>query len=456
MANSGSSTYDRKVWEKYSSFHMVKTPRLGQIMAYWSLGLFLVMVLATFLPWTQNIRSRGTLTTLNPEDRPQTIQSTIAGRIEKWMVQEGKFVKKGDTLMVLSEVKDKYFDPDYLLRIKEQVEAKEGAQQATESKAAALRNQIEALRSALQYSLEKAENKVKQGQLKVQSDSIDFVASKTDYEIAQQQFERQEKLYQQGLKSLTELETRRLKLQESQAKRLSAENKWQTTRNELLNARIELNSLRAEYRDKISKAEADLGATLAYVQDTESEISKMNNEYANVSIRSSFYQITAPQDGYVVKALRAGTGENIKEGEAVLTLMPSDPQLAVELFVKPMDIPLISKGRKVRLQFDGWPTLVFSGWPGVSFGTFGGVVAVIDNLDTQGNYRMLVVPDPAEEKWPDPLRVGSGVYGWAMLNDVPIWYELWRQLNGFPPDYVGSPSNVQNAGKVKKDSKAEY
>lgn len=454
MANSNPSTYNRRLWEKYSSFQMVRTPRLGQIMAYWSLGLFGLMVLVTFLPWTQNIRTRGTLTTLHPEDRPQTIQSTIAGRIEKWMVQEGKFVKRGDTLLLLSEVKDKYFDPDYLLRLKEQLRAKEGAMSATQSKADALRQQIEALRSALNYSLEKAENKVKQGQLKVQSDSIDFVASKTDYDIAQQQFQRQEKLYQQGLKSLTELETRRLKLQESQAKRLSSENKWQTSRNELLNARIELNSLRAEYRDKISKAEADLGATRAYVHDTESEISKMNNEYANGAIRSSFYQITAPQDGYVVKALKAGTGENIKEGEAVLTLMPSDPQLAVELFVKPMDIPLVSKGRKVRLQFDGWPTLVFSGWPGVSFGTFGGLVAVIDNLDTQGNYRILVVPDPAEEKWPDPLRVGSGVYGWAMLNDVPIWYELWRQLNGFPPDYVGH--QAEGAGKGKKDGKAEY
>jgi len=452
MANVGLNILDRTTWEKYNSFQLVHTPRLGRIMAYWSLGLFGLLVLTTFLPWTQNIRSRGTLTTLNPEDRPQTVHSTIAGRIEKWKVQEGQFVKKGDTLMVLSEIKDNYFDPQYLTRLKEQLTAKQGAQKATESKADALRNQIEALQSALQFSLEKAQNKVQQGRLKVQSDSIDFVASKTDFEIAQQQFQRQEKLYQQGLKSLTELEARRLKLQESQAKRLSAENKWYASRNELLNAQIELSSLKAEYRDKISKAEADLGSTIAYVHDTESEISKMTNAYANLEIRNSFYQVTAPQDGYVVKALRAGTGETIKEGEAVVTLMPNDPQLAVELFVQPMDIPLISKGRKVRLQFDGWPTLVFSGWPGVSFGTFGGIVAVIDNLDTGGNYRILVVPDPEEkEPWPAQLRVGSGVYGWAMLNDVPIWYELWRQLNGFPPDYVGSPTQNKGASQYKKD-----
>jgi hypothetical protein len=119
-----------------------------------------------------------------------------------------------------------------------------------------------------------------------------------------------------------------------------------------------------------------------------------------------------------------------------------------------MDIPLLSVGRKVRLHFDGWPALVFSGWPGTSFGTFGGVVAVIDNIDSQGQYRVLVIPDPEadQEPWPAPLRVGSGVYGWALLDDVPIWYELWRQLNGFPPDFVGQPKDA--AKLVKADDKA--
>jgi hypothetical protein len=117
-----------------------------------------------------------------------------------------------------------------------------------------------------------------------------------------------------------------------------------------------------------------------------------------------------------------------------------------------MDIPLLRVGRRVRLQFDGWPALVFSGWPGTSFGTFGGVVAVIDNIDSQGQYRILVTPDPAHEAWPKLLRVGSGVYGWALLDNVPIWYELWRQVNGFPPDYVGGP--VSGGDKASKGGKA--
>ena len=55
--------------------------------------LFGILVLG-FLPWTQNIRSLGNVSTLKPDQRPQTIHSIIAGRVEHWYVQEGDFVKK--------------------------------------------------------------------------------------------------------------------------------------------------------------------------------------------------------------------------------------------------------------------------------------------------------------------------------------------------------------------------
>ncbi|AMM50248.1 biotin attachment protein [Rufibacter sp. DG15C] len=436
-------------WEQFNSFKLVTKPRLAKVLAYWAVGFFVLLFIGLWLPWTQNIRSTGAVTTLQPQDRPQTVHSTIAGRIESWQVQEGQKVKKGDTLVVLSEVKEKYFDPQLLGRIKEQLQAKEGSLESTQAKAEALAKQIAAMQQGLRFSLQKARNKVLQANLKVQSDSADVVAMRAEFEVAQAQYARQEKLYQQGLKSLTELESRRLKFQEVQAKWQSVQNKVSISRNEKQNARLELSSLQAEYQDKIAKARSELNATLAYVNDSRGEISKMENEYANTQIRSSFYQITAPQDGYVVRALKAGIGETLKEGEPVCSIMPANPQLAVQLYVRPMDVPLLEVGRQVRLQFEGWPALVFSGWPNMGFGTFGGVVAVIDNIDSQGKYRILVVPDPKEGPWPAPVRVGSGAYGWVMLQDVPIWYELWRQLNAFPPDYVGKVNGQQEeAGKT--------
>jgi multidrug resistance efflux pump len=440
---------------KLQAIRLVHTPSLPHKLAWWCGGLFMLLIISLFLPWTQNISSRGVINSFNPADRPQTIESTIAGRIEMWYVREGQAVKKGDTIVRLSEIKDKYFDPKLLPRMNDQINAKEGALAASRQKVNSLESQVKALQSGLEYSLSKANNKLKQSQLKVQSDSMDLTAAKIENKIASDQFDRQQKLYNQGLKSLTELEQRKLKLQETAAKLLSTENKYNASRNDLSNARIELFSLQAEYRDKIAKAEAEINSTMSYIYSNEADISKMRNEYSNVEIRNSFYYITSPRDGYVIKAQKEGLGETVKEGEAVVTIMAVNPDLAVELYVKPMDVALLKTGSSIRLQFDGWPALVFSGWPDVGFGTFGGKVAVIDNIDTDGKYRVLVVPDDTQEPWPAALRVGTGAAGWAMLNDVPLYYEIWRQMNGFPPDYTGAMSPVQKK-KPNIEKQTEY
>ena len=205
-------------------------------------------------------------------------------------------------------------------------------------------------------------------------------------------------------------------------------------RRELQNARIEVEASVASYGEKIAKARSDRSGTLAEIGEGEADVSKLLNQYDALAVRNAMYRISAPQDGYVVRAVRAGIGEQLKEGDPVVTIMPSEGEPAVELYVKPMDVPLLRVGRKVRLQFDGWPALQFSGWPSVSVGTFGGVVRVIDLTNsTDGSYRVLVVPDSADEPWPSQVRVGSGVLGWAMLDEVRVWFEIWRKLNGFPP-----------------------
>lgn len=443
----------------YKSIDKAKSP---SILTHFSRVMYTIMgmiFLMLFLPWTQNIRSNGVVTSFLPEDRPQTVNTVIPGKIEQWYVIEGQYVNKGDTIIHLSEVKDSYFNPELLKRSQEQVVAKEQSLKATKDKAAALLRQIKALEQGQVLSIEKAKNKLRQTELKLQSDSMDMIAAKLDLSIAKEQLDRQQALYDKGLKSLTELEQRKVKFQETSAKAISAENKFLSAKNELLNARIELNSILAEYGDKLSKAQSDYNSTLAYAFDTEGAIAKMKNDLANYTIRSGNYYITAPKSGYVIKALKAGIGEIIKEGEAVVTIVDKNSVNAVELYVKTMDVPLLHKGAKVRLQFDGWPALVFSGWPGSSFGTFGGIIQVVDYVSTNGGkYRILVTPDPEDIEWPEQLRIGGGVYGWALLNDVPIWYEIWRQLNGFPPDWLGeNGEGTKDEKSIKEvDKKAEY
>jgi adhesin transport system membrane fusion protein len=401
------------------------------------LGICLVFfIIILFLPWTQNFNSRGTLTTLKPSQRPQSIHSIIAGRIEMWYVQEGDVVKKGDTILFISEVKDEYFDPNLLSRTQEQLTSKELSVKSYVEKTRALDTQIDAMVKTGRLKMEQAQNKLKQAKLKVLSDSVDYKAAVINYDISADQYERFKKLYDDGLKSLTELEGRNLTLQKAQASMTSAENKFLTSKNEIINAQVELISIQAQYKDYIAKAESEKYSALSNMYDAEAVVTKLQNQYMNYSVRTGMYYITAPQDGYVMKTMLYGIGEIIKEGEEIVRIMPSSYDFAVEMFVEPIDFPLLEIGQPIRIQFDGWPAIVFSGWPNVSYGTYGGIVYAIDNsISENGKFRVLVAPDPKDHTWPNALRVGAATYNMVLLKDVSIWYELWRKVNGFPPDY---------------------
>jgi adhesin transport system membrane fusion protein len=421
---------------RYASFAKLYSRSTGRVLLQLLTALFGIGLVILFIPWTQNIRSMGTVTTIRPDQRPQTIHSVIAGRIENWYIKEGDFVHRGDTILRISEIKDDYFDPNLLGRTQEQLKAKEMSVNSYMEKVKALDNQIDALVQTSQLKLEQATNKLQQAYLKVKSDSIDYKAYKLNYKIAKEQFDRMEKLYKDGLKSLTDLENRELKMQKAQAEMISAENKLLTSQNEVINAQVEMVSIQAQYRDEIAKAESDKYTAMSSMYDAEAIVTKLQNQYMNYSVRSGLYFITAPQDGYVTKAIQSGLGETIKEGAEIVSIMPFNYDLAVEIYVRPIDLPLVRQEQKVRIQFDGWPAIVFSGWPNTSYGTYGGRVFAIDNfISDNGKYRILVAPDPDEHPWPDALRVGSGTMSMMLLQDVPIWYELWRQINGFPPDF---------------------
>jgi membrane fusion protein, adhesin transport system len=452
MLNISKKNIDKQIeTSELYSMSMMHSHRFSKTVSYVLIGIFIFVMFVMFLPWQQNIFSvNGSVTALYPEDRPQKIESTIAGKIAKWHIHEGQHIKKGDPIITLTEVKEKFLDPQLSIRLQEQYFAKENVLKSSQDKIGAINNQIIALENANRLSLDKAHNKLKQAILKTQSDSADYTAEKNNFSIAQNQFDRSVSMYEKGLIPLYEFEKRKAKLQESKAKLVSYENKVAVSKNEIINAKIELNSISADYMDKISKANSEKSSAQVYFSNSEGEISKLKNEIANVDIRNQQYIIYAPQNGYIVKAISSGLGEIIKEDEEVVTIMPENPKIAAELYVYPMDVPLLSLGRKVRLEFDGWPSLQFSGWPNVAVGTFGGKIEVIDRVQSEnGKFRLLVIPDEHSEPWPKQLRMGSGVKGWALLDEVKVGYEIWRQLNGFPPSLKEKPIDKEYS-KTKK------
>lgn len=444
---SNKNTIDESI-DKYSTYKtLIERPHY-RILNKIIVGVSILAVITLFLPWTQNISGSGAVTTLRPDQRPQTIHSAIAGRIEKWYVKEGDFVQKGDTILFISETKEEYLDPNLVENTENQMIAKERAGESYGGKVNSLTAQIGAINKERILKLQQAQNKIRQSLLKIKSDSMDLVAVRTQIKIATTQFNRALALNKEGLKPMTDVEEKRLKLQEIEAKIITQENKLLASENEWINAKVEVKRIGAEYSEKEQKAKSDQFTALSSQYDTQAQVNKLKNQYANYQIRNGMYYIKAPQSGYVNRALQSGIGETIKEGTPIVSIMPEKYDIAVETFVSPTDLPLLHKGEKVSVWFDGWPTIVFSGWPNMSYGTFGGRIVAIENfISENGKFRVLIAPDEKEAHWPKQISIGSGAQTLALLDNVPVWFELWRTLNGFPPNYY------QPKGALKKDKK---
>jgi multidrug resistance efflux pump len=201
------------------------------------------------------------------------------------------------------------------------------------------------------------------------------------------------------------------------------------------------------------------------VERAKIEVAKFDSDVASARAEAQRMSVRlARQDRQIVFAPRSGSilhrqsGEGsqlVKAGDPIAVIVPDTESRAVELYVDGNDIPLIQVGQKARIQFEGWPAIQFSGWPTVAIGTFGGIVTVIDASDNgKGKFRLLIVPDPNDMKWPSArfLRQGARSYGWVLLGEVPLGYELWRQFNGFPPSNLEMTSELaeMNQSKEKK------
>ena len=373
---------------------------------------------------------------MKQEQRPQQVHTIIGGRIEKWYIKEGDYVRKGDTLLQLSEIKADYLDPLLLQRTAEQIAAKQASITSYENKITATASQIAALRASLQAKLAQLGNKLRQAEATLQSDSMDVVAASNELNIASLQYVRQKTLHDSGLVSLTQLESRNQGYQAALAKKIGAENRYLASRHQLQIIQMERTAVQQEYNEKVSKAEGDRFGAQSSIAYGQGDISKLQNQYASYAIRNGMYYILAPQSGQIVQARKTGIGEIVKESEMLVHIVPDQVDYAVEMYVRPVDLPLVATGQKVRFLFDGFPAIVFSGWPEASYGTYQGVVAAVESdVSTNGRFKLLVKEDRTYRAWPKELKMGTGANGIALLKNVPLWYELWRNINSFPPDY---------------------
>jgi len=426
-----------------SALRRVRTPgKLHRTARNVLLAAAVLGISAMLVPWQQTSPGVGQVIAYDPGSRTQLVEAPIKGRVLQWHVAEGTQVRAGDLLATLQDN-----DPAYLARLQQELETVDDRLHAAEDSVEAYNAKYDAAVAGREAAIAAAEAKVQAAARKVDASKQKVKITEADFETADLNLNRVQPLFDEGLVSERKMELTRLKWRETQAKLLEARANVAESQASLAEARASLVAKREEQRGKVEAARADRQASrqkLAELRakrlDTETKLSRQGAQ-----------EVVAPRDGTILEILSGQGGEQVKEGDTLARLVPSDVLNVVELKVDGNDVPLIRRGQIVRLQFEGWPAIQFAGWPSVAIGTFPGEVTFIDAADDgQGKFRIVVKePDGGDEPWPSEryLRQGIRAKGWVQLSRVPLGWEIWRQLNGFPPTVDPPPDQ----GKAPKD-----
>jgi multidrug efflux pump subunit AcrA (membrane-fusion protein) len=410
---------------------------------------FAIMVLVLWLtPWQQTAPGYGSVVAYAPQERRQTIEAPIEGRVALWHVREGAQVRKGDALVDLVDN-----DPQLVTRLEAERSAAVARIDAARARERAIAQRMEALQGSGRSGLSAAESRVRMAAQRVRAAEQAVALGSAALKTARLNMQRQQVLSGQGLASRRNFELAELEVTRCQTDLDRAEAALVGARSEQLALGEDRSKLGNDINAGLSDAEAARSTALAEIASATAELARVEVRLSRQATQS----ITAPTDGAVLRIIANGrTGDVVKAGDVLAVLVPATNDRAAVVYVSGNDVPLISDGASVRLQFEGWPALQFSGWPQVAVGTFPGRVKVLDaSDDEQGRFRILVVPEQ-ELDWPPAkfLRQGVRVNAWVQLGRVSLGYELWRLFNGFPASLPDAPSGEAKASFSTKSEGA--
>jgi adhesin transport system membrane fusion protein len=425
------------------ALRLVRSPPAARALAGVLGGMFVLFALSlVVVPWQQSVSGHGRVIAWSPVERQQRLESPVDGRIARVQVLEGQGVKAGEVVIEIADV-----DPRFLERLGNEQQLVQLRLSAAEGRKASVADRVAALQQSREMALVAAMARVDMSRDRVRQAEQAVLAAEAARQAADANLPRVVDLATKGLRStrdreLAELDAARARAEESRARAVATA------------ALAEVESLLAD-KNRIDKdTQAAINDAKAQEQIARAEVAAAQAELVRLDTRIARQQtqsVTVPRDAIVFRVL-AQEGQLVKQGDPLAELVPQTTSRAVEIWVDGNDAPLVTNGRAVRLQFEGWPALQFTGWPRAARGTFGGEVAFVDaHDDGSGKFRVVVLPDD-QEPWPESLVLRQGVRanGWVLLDQVSVGYEIWRRLNAFPPALKTKPAMAGDAAATGK------
>ena len=393
------------------------------------LAFFITTIGIIFAPWRQFVTGTGKVIAFDPLERRVNVEALVSGRVKSLKVVEGQRVQAGE---LIAEIQDN--DPNLLENLREQKLIVTERIALAKSRVEAYESQIEQKKLAKAQALDAAKQAIADSQVSYETEELNYT--------------RVTNLHKQGYESKRAQEQATMKRDSTLAKYRSAQAKLRQTEN--------------DYQGSIDSTRASLESAKSSVASAESDLAKMASSVS----KNERQIVTAPRDG-IILSVSVTDGSYLKPGTQICVIIPETDSRFVEAWVDGNDVALIKPrtetadgeiipGSEVRLAFEGWPAVQTIGWPQTAVGTFGGEVRFIDATDDgSGRFRVVIGPseDPEKNKdkpWPDKkkwLRQGTQTKAWVLLDEVPLWFELWRQINGFPPIGRGLDTEKEKSKK---------
>jgi multidrug resistance efflux pump len=398
---------------------------------FWRISSIIVVVIIAFLflPWQQTVKGQGIISAYDPTQRPYEISATIHGFIDEFHVEENQFVKKGELLFTMVDIDRKYSEK--LKKIEENIQEQS---ENTHKQMFILREKRDNLQDYLNVGLNVYAQKFDQIEDKVRSLTLKKISLEKNYDIEKSNFERIALLFKDGI--------------ESRRKYEMSENIYIRTKAELekvvIDIQIEKRSLDIIKKEKekfLKDTQNKIKSLEESILSSQNKMTSLDQELQRQSMEISRYsssEVYAKKDGYVVRLFENDKNKLLNKGDRVIYFAPVVSEKTLLLKVSDFNMPLIKEGLPVRLMFYGWPALQVSGWPAIKYGTFGGRIKKVDSISYDKGFFYAYVVEDGDEPWPKghALKVGTQTTAWVRLETVPIWYQIWRTINGVPPRMV--------------------
>lgn len=489
----------------------VRTPRsLNRVALAILFVLVLLPIVLALSPWQQTIHGMGSALAFNPVQRPQPILAPIDGRLMRWFVMEGDRVRKGDRLVELADN-----DPFRLQRLEDEGRAIAIREQAIEQQILQIGNTIQNLELSLATSLTIQDQVIANAILEQSRAEQELRAAQALELEARTQYEVAKDLVPKGAESGINLVRFEQQYNQRKAQSQASRDRVEVSKNNIDQARKARNQIEQVAKAGIERERSNQQGLKGVEQNIVRE--RLTNQSAVERQRQQF--IFSPCDGTIfqITANAEAGGQLVRMGQTLAIIVPEIkpndpisppvleglaavagiataaviqnerpwhpdlladftaagggpaaaaaqltkpemPGIVAALLVDGNDLPLIRKGDRVRLQFEGWPAIQFVGWPSVARGTFPGRVFLVDptSSSASGQFRVLVEPDQEWDRngdpilWPGPeyLRQGVRCQGWILIEEVRLGWEVFRTLNGFPPVRSKPESSGSSLGPV--------